>query len=191
MLKRDKLMPPVPTFETDHLILRRLELTDASLIYEYVAERDIAYNTLLIPYPYPAGGAEQWITTTHGRADTGEGFSFAITRKSDGLFVGAIGIGNDQEHKRAEIGYWLGKPFWGQGYMSEAARRVIQFGFETLSLNRIYASHFTRNPASGRVMEKAGMTYEGTLRQNVLKWGEFVDISVYAILLRDWETINP
>jgi RimJ/RimL family protein N-acetyltransferase len=180
-------MVVIPTLETERLILRRLELSDAPLVYDYVQERDIAYNTLLIPYPYPEGDAEEWITGTHHSAEEASGFTFAITRRADGLFMGAIGIGNDQGHKRAEIGYWLGKPHWGQGYMSEAARRVIQFGFEDLKLNRIYAAYFTRNPASRRVMEKAGMTYEGTMRQNVLKWGEFVDIGFCAILREEWE----
>ena len=75
----------------------------------------------------------------------------------------------------------------GLGYMSEAARRVIQFGFEELGLNRIYAGYFTRNPTSRRVMEKAGMTYEGTYRQNVLKWGEFVDVGACAILRSEYD----
>jgi len=180
-------MATVPTLNTERLILRRLELSDAPLVYDYMQEREIAYNTLLIPYPYSEGKAEEWITRTHENAEKDEGFSFAVTRRADGLFMGAIGIGNDQEHKRAEFGYWLGKPHWNQGYMSEAARRVIQFGFEDLNLNRIFAGYFTRNLASRRVMDKAGMTYEGTFRQNILKWGEFVDIGFCSILREEWE----
>jgi ribosomal-protein-alanine N-acetyltransferase len=181
-------MPDFPILETERLILRRLELDDAPLVYEYMQDREIACNTLMIPFPYPPGAAEAWIAECQQAGEGGENFSFAISRKSDGLFIGAIGIHCTPEHKRAEIGYWLGKPHRGQGYTSEAARRVIQFGFETLDLNRIYAGYFTRNPASRRVMEKAGMTYEGTHRQNVLKWGEFVDVGSCAILRAEWES---
>jgi ribosomal-protein-alanine N-acetyltransferase len=176
-----------PILETERLLLRRVELSDAPLVYEYMKDREIAFNTLLIPYPYPENGAEEWIKRTHQAGEQGNDFSFAVTRKTDGLFMGACGIHAIPEHQRAEIGYWLGKPHWGQGYTSEAARRVIQFGYEALGLNRIYAGYFTRNPASRRVMEKAGMTYEGTHRQNVLKWGEFVDVGMCSILRSEFD----
>jgi RimJ/RimL family protein N-acetyltransferase len=80
------------------------------------------------------------------------------------------------------MGYWLGVPHWNQGYMTEAARRVIQFGFEQQDLHRMVACHFTINPASGRVMVKAGMTYEGILRQHVRKAEQFFDLACYGIL---------
>lgn len=179
-------MKTFPTLASERLILRRLELDDAPLIYDYMTEREIAANTMLIPYPYPAGAAEDWINGTHQSDD----YSFALIRKADNLFLGACGIGSDTSHKRAEIGYWLGKPFWGQGYMSEAARRVIQFGFEELDLNRIQATYFTYNLASRRVMEKAGMTYEGTLRNYVMKWGEFMDMGMCSILRADYDAQN-
>lgn len=179
-------MKTFPTLASERLILRRLELTDAPLIYDYMNEREIAANTMLIPHPYPAGAAEDWINGTHQSDD----YSFALIRKADNLFLGACGIGSDTSHKRAEIGYWLGKPFWGQGYMSEAARRVIQFGFEELDLNRIQATYFTYNLASRRVMEKAGMTYEGTLRNYVMKWGEFMDMGMCSILRADYDAQN-
>jgi ribosomal-protein-alanine N-acetyltransferase len=180
-------MTNFPTLETDRLILRRLELSDAPQVYEYMKDREIAYNTFLIPYPYPEGAAEEWITGAHQSAEQGDDLGFAVMRKADGLFMGACGIHLNPEHQRAEIGYWLGKPHRGQGYTSEAARRLIQFGFEELGLNRIYASYFTRNPASRRVMEKAGMTFEGVMRQSMLKWGDFVDRGMCAILRSEYE----
>ncbi len=78
-------------------------------------------------------------------------------------------------------------------YVTEAARAVINFGFEKLSLHRIQATHFGNNPASGRVMQKVGMLYEGCRRQHTLKWGEYRDIKLYGILRYDWETAvkNP
>ena len=87
---------------------------------------------------------------------------------------------------RAELGYWIGKPYWGQGYCTEAARATLDFGFEQLGLNRIFAHHFARNPASGRVMQKIGMTREGRLRQHVKKWDAFEDLELYGILKDHW-----
>jgi len=80
------------------------------------------------------------------------------------------------------MGYWIGKSYWGKGYCTEAARRLIKYGFEELKLNRIFAHFMTGNPASGRVMEKAGMIYEGHLRQHVKKWDVVQDLKIYAIL---------
>ena len=80
------------------------------------------------------------------------------------------------------MGYWVGVPFWGQGICTEAARALLGFGFGDLNLNKIHAHHFTRNPASGRVLQKLGMKYEGQLRQHVLKSDRFEDLFSYGIL---------
>jgi RimJ/RimL family protein N-acetyltransferase len=95
-----------------------------------------------------------------------------------------------EEHKRAELGYWIGVPYWNHGYASEAARRVVNWGFQYLGLNRIYAQHFADNPASGRVMQKIGMQYEGTLRQPFIRLGEARDSVCYGILKDEWETMQ-
>jgi [ribosomal protein S5]-alanine N-acetyltransferase len=80
----------------------------------------------------------------------------------------------------------VGRDWWGQGYATEAARAVLRYGFEELKLNRIYAHHMTKNPASGRVLEKIGMQREGCLRQMIRKWGVLEDVVLYAILRQDW-----
>ena len=87
----------------------------------------------------------------------------------------------DFANRKAEIGYWLGKSFWNKGYVSEALQRILQFGFEELHLNKIYASHFPHNPASGKVLQKNGFEFEGILKQEVLKNGQFLDLHRYAI----------
>ena len=81
-------------------------------------------------------------------------------------------------------------PYWGLGYATEAAAVVVRFGFETLALNRIFAMHFSRNPASGRVLQKIGMRHEGTLRQHLKKWDEYVDLECYAILRNDFQSLR-
>jgi RimJ/RimL family protein N-acetyltransferase len=100
--------------------------------------------------------------------------------------IGAMGIHISQSHNRAELGYWIGVPYWNQGYCTEAARAVLRYGFETLGLNRIQARHLARNPASGRVMIKIGMRHEGTMRQAVIKWEAYEDIKLYAILRSEY-----
>lgn len=174
--------------KTERLLLRGLEMDDAPLAHEYLREREIAANTLLIPYPYPAGAAEEWISNSQESFEEGETYSFALVLKAEQRFIGAIGIHPNIDHRRAELGYWLGKPYWNKGYVTEAARRVIQFGFEDLKLNRIHAHYFTHNTASARVMQKAGMTFEGILRGHYLKWGEFVDVGIYSILKIDYDS---
>ena len=87
---------------------------------------------------------------------------------------------------RAELGYWIDRPYWNQGYCTEAGRAVLWYGFTELNLNRIHAYHLSRNPASGRVMQKLGMTREGLLRQHAKKWGKYEDIVEYGLVRQDW-----
>jgi RimJ/RimL family protein N-acetyltransferase len=88
------------------------------------------------------------------------------------------------------LGYWIGKPYWSKGYCTEAGKEMLRYGFIVLGLNRIHASYLSRNPASGRVMEKLGMIHEGTRRQHVLKWDVFEDVELKGILKKDWKTTN-
>jgi RimJ/RimL family protein N-acetyltransferase len=183
----DTLPTIIPTLETERLILRPFTPADAPTVRELAGLPEVAATTLNIPHPYPAGLAEQWIGRHAEGAANGEIYTFAIARRADGQLLGGIGIGGGGAHKRAEIGYWLGVRYWNRGYTSEAARRVVAFGFEQLGLNRIQSTHFPRNPASGRVMQKAGMTYEGVQRGYLLKGDTFEDVAMYAILRADWE----
>ena len=93
----------------------------------------------------------------------------------------------EKQHQHAELGYWLGVPFWGHGYATEAAREILRYGFEMLALHRIFASHFKHNPASGRILTKIGMKHEGCQREHLRKWDQFVDSELYGILRREWE----
>jgi RimJ/RimL family protein N-acetyltransferase len=177
----------LPTLETGRLTLRPFTLADAGRVRELAGAPEVAATTLNIPHPYPEGAAEGWIGAHAAAAEKGEGFSWAMVRKADDLLLGAIGLGIATPHRRAAMGYWLGVDYWNQGYTSEAARRVIAFGFEELGLHRVQAGYLPRNPASGRVMRKAGMTYEGTLRDYVRKGGRFEDVAMCAILRAEWE----
>jgi len=173
--------------ETDRLILRPFVLADAAAVQRLAGDRAIADTTKTVPHPYADGLAEQWIATHQGIFDQGKGVTFAIVLKSDQTLVGAISLMGMTTGHQAELGYWIGQAHWGRGFCTEAGRAVLRFGFEVLGLNRIHACHFSRNPASGRVMVNLGMTHEGHRRQHVRKWGKFEDDEIYGILKSDWQ----
>ena len=176
------------TLETERLILRPLTLKDASIIQKLASDRRISDTTIAIPHPYPDGAAEQFISKQIAKFEAGNSVTFAIEKKGDNLLIGILEILDiEREHSCAEVGYWLAVKAWGQGYMSEALKPAIRFGFEKLSLNRLYAYHMVRNPASGKVLEKNGFVREGLLRQRVRKWGVFEDTVLLAILRQDWQ----
>ena len=170
-----------PAIRTPRLVIRPFVPEDAPAVQALVQERQVADTTLNIPHPYPDGGAASWIATHGPRFAAGEDAVFAVTSGADGL-VGAIGLSLSPAHRRGELGYWIGLPFWNLGYATEAAAAVLWYGFECLVLNRIQATHFSRNPASGRVMQKVGMSHEGRSAQYLMKWGRLEDIERYAIL---------
>ena len=179
-----------PTFETERLILRPFRLDDAPELQRLIGDRDIAATTLNIPHPYENGMAEEWIGKHQERFDKGEGVSFAITHREEGFFIGGMGLHINKEHENAELGYWVGKPYWNKGYCTEAAQAVVRYGFEVLGLNRIHVAHMRRNPASGKVMQKIGMKHEGCSRQHIKKWGKFEDIESYGILRGEYGGSN-
>lgn len=112
----------------------------------------------------------------------GRGVTFAITQRDNGELVGSIGLVIFEKHHSGELGYWIGKPYWNNGYCTEASLAILDYGFETRKLHRIHAKCYVRNPASGRVMQKIGMQHEGTLRHHLLKWDVYEDVEAYAIL---------
>ena len=176
-----------PILKTERLILRPFEMPDAPALHRLVSDWEIAKTTLNIPHPYEVGMAEAWIAAQPQRLETAEAVGYAIIRTVTNELIGSIGLRLDMPHLHASLGYWITKSTWGQGYCTEAARVVLTYGFEIVGLHRIYASHFKSNPASGRVMEKVGMTYEGCLRQHLQRWGKFEDSVQYGILRDEYQ----
>jgi RimJ/RimL family protein N-acetyltransferase len=184
------------TLETGRLRLRPFRITDADDVQRLAGDRAVADTTLNIPHPYEDGFAERWIGNHRDWFEMGQQVVFAVVLKGDkakeprhafaAKLIGAVGLLLDRQDERAELGYWIGKPYWNHGYCTEAARAVVDFGFAQLGLNRIYAHHFVRNPASGRVLQKLGMAHEGQLRQHVRKWDAFEDLELYAVLKEQW-----
>ena len=175
-------MTAIPTLSTGRLILRPFNLNDAARVRELAGEREVAATTANIPHPYEERMAEEWIATHEDAFENGTSVTLAIALLSDGSFIGGISLALNAAHHSAELGYWIGKPYWSQGYCTEAASEMLRYGFEIRGLNRVQARHMTKNPASGRVMEKIGMSHEGVLRQSLSRFGVFEDAAMFSIL---------
>ena len=187
---REGSLKRMPTLETARLVLRPFSAANAAEVMRLAGDRAVADTTSHIPHPYQAGMAEEWIARHQPAFDREQGVALAITRKPDGALVGAISLMGMAKGHQAELGYWIGKPFWGQGYCTEAARALLRYAFTDLGLVRVHAGHFARNPASGRVMQKIGMHKEGCLRPHVKKWDRLEDLEIYGILKKEWEEIT-
>ncbi len=178
-----------PKLETDRLILRPFVPDDAPAVQAMCSAFEIADTTLSIPHPYPEEAAPMWIDTHAPTWEEGTGVTYAVTNRADGTLIGAIGLSLAREHARAEMGYWIAVPRWGQGYCTEAGRALLAFAFDVMGIHRVQARHFVRNPASGRVMQKLGMRLEGVHRGAMKKWDVFEDLAVYAVLADEWREI--
>jgi RimJ/RimL family protein N-acetyltransferase len=173
----------LPTLETQRLKLRPYTEADIGELLLIIGAREVAATTLRIAHPYTEQDARDFLAITK---EPGK-LWLAITRSNDDRLIGGIGLRVDEQHQHAELGYWLGVPYWGQGYATEASLEMIRYGFETLGLHRIFASHFKQNPASGRVLKKLGMRYEGCQREHLRKWDQFIDSELYGILRQEWQ----
>ena len=184
-----KLMDSQPTLTTARLTLRPFGHDDAWDVERLAGMREIADTTLNIPHPYPVGAARAWIENQRPAWENGTGVTFAIVETRTGELVGAISLMLIRlEHRRAELGYWIARDRWNNGYATEAGRRLLAYGFDVLGLHRIEARHFQRNAASGRVMKKLGMQQEGIERDWAIKWDRFESSVVYSILEPEWGT---
>ncbi|MEX0742540.1 MAG: GNAT family N-acetyltransferase [Phycisphaeraceae bacterium] len=176
----------IPELRTARLLLRGFTVADAGALRRLEGDRAVAETTLNIPHPYEEGVGEAWIGTHAKDFAEDRAAVFAVTPVAGDELVGAVGLTINREHRHAELGYWIGHPYWGRGYATEATAELLRFGFTTLGLHRIFAHYFATNSASGRVMQKLGMQQEGMLREHALKWEKFVDLICCGILEPSW-----
>ena len=175
-----------PTLETERLILRKLEPGDAGDVFEYASDPEVSKYTTWETHRTleDSRGFIQW---TLGRYECDEAGEWGIVLKETGRLIGSMGfVRLDLQNSCGSFGYVLARKHWRKGLMPEAVKRLIRFGFEEMGLNRIEAYHYIENGASGRVMQKAGMTYEGLLRQKMFAKCRFWDVKQYAILAEEW-----
>ena len=181
-------MLEIPTLETGRLLLRPFTLADADHVKRLAGEFAIADTTQNIPHPYEDGMAEQWIARHRDEFNSGKGVTFAIAGQSDDQLLGAMSLMSIENEHQAELGYWIGKPFWNRGFCTEAGTEILRYAFLGLKLIRVHVNHLSRNPASGRVIRKLGFSHEGCRKQHVRKWGKFEDQELYGLLKQDWQT---
>ncbi len=165
------------------IALRPFNLEDAERVAVLCNNKRIFDNLRdFFPHPYSLQDAVDFIKGCQARKPV---LNFAVTANQE--VAGAIGLipQTDVYTGTAEIGYWLGEPFWGQGIMTEAVRRMVSYGWETLQLRRIFTGVYDYNKASMRVLEKAGFHFEGICRKSVLKNGVIRDEYMYAITARE------
>jgi len=169
--------------DTARLRIRAYSEADIAELVPLIGAREVAATTGRIPHPYTVEDARDFLA----KIEIDREVSMVVTLRDSGGLIGGIGLRLAEEHQHAELGYWLGVPYWGRGYATEAAREMLRYGFDDLRLHRIFASHFKNNPASGGVLRKIGMGYEGCQREHVRKWDQFVDSELYGILRREWQ----
>ena len=175
----------MPTLETPRLILRRITMKDAPAVFEYSRDEEVARHVLWTAQRH-ISEAKDYCRYMMRRYKADEPSSWGIILKETNTLVGTIGfMSYSEDNNSVEVGYSLARPLWNGGYMTEALSRVIDYAFDAMEINRIEAQHELSNPASGRVMEKCGMTREGVLRQRLFNKGQYVDVALYAILRSD------
>lgn len=166
-----------PAVTTERLILRPYYLTDAEAVCKLAGNINVAKTTLNIPHPYSQDMAQEWISTHQERWLSGQGAIFAVIDNQFQTLVGTVSL-VEINGAQAEIGYWFGEPYWNCGFCTEATGALITFSRDNLVISHFTAEHLASNPASGRVLEKVGLTYFDTISK-LDRDGKMVNVKKY------------
>jgi ribosomal-protein-alanine N-acetyltransferase len=176
-----------PEIVTERLVLRDLRPSDAGAVAAGAGDPRVAAYLIAVPSPYPIALARRWVAHRIKWWDEARGVTYAITLHGEpDMLLGTVSLRRYIRDRRAELGYWLAQPAWGNGFATEAAEAAIDFGFERLGLARIYAQVLADNRGSLRVLDKLGMVNEGVKRQHVLKARRLHDVVLYGLLCDEW-----
>lgn len=176
---------------TPRLRLRPPALSDAQAFFAYASNPQVARYVLWLPHENP-GVSRQALRGILYRNRVEHLRTYALTLKGDPRMIGTIGlVFYDRENSLAEVGFSMSHLYWGQGLMTEALTAYLRTAFTHWGINRVEAQHDQRNPASGRVMEKAGMTREGILQQRLYYKGCHANMVLYAALRQPWLEAHP
>lgn len=167
--------------EGTRILLRPIVLSDAEDMYEYASDEETV--RFVFEKHQNVEETRKNIANYFMKEPLGK---YAIVLKETKKMIGTIDIRLKEEKNSAEIGYTLNKDYWGNGYITEAGKMILELGFETLGLERIFAYHDSENPLSGKVMKRLGMTYEGTLRKNRINKNRYIDDVHYSVLKQDY-----
>lgn len=181
----------LPVLETPRLILRPLRPEDAEAVFAYASDPEVS-RYMTWDQHRSLAESHAFIRTAIDRYSGGRGGDWGIVVRDEGRLIGTAGFFDwDLRHARAEVGYVIARTHWNRGLTTEALKALLGFGFGPMALNRVQAMCVKENVASGRVMEKAGMHYEGTLRQYMSIKGAWVDMRVYSMLRGEFTDLRP
>ncbi len=179
--------PPLPQLETSRLILREFRMSDLEGHHRHITSDPEVAKTMLWQANPDIIHAEAVLRRILSRYGAKDGYRWAIIRKEDDAFLGTISLLRpDEETGSCSFAYMLGKAFWGNGYMTEALKAVLDFAFQEMDVETVETDHFASNPASGAVMRKAGMTQIGILPNRYEKNGQTLDAVLYRITREQW-----
>jgi [ribosomal protein S5]-alanine N-acetyltransferase len=177
-----------PAVTTARLVLRELRVSDGPAVAERAGDRRVARFLIAVPTPYPPSLAVRWIASRIAWWPA-RGVTLAIARRdAPDELLGTASLRRFVRDRRAELGYWLGADSWSQGFATEAAHALVEFGFRDLGLSKIYAQVLEGNRVSCGVLEKLGMIEEGVRRRHIRKGKRLLDVTLYGILKDEWRT---
>jgi RimJ/RimL family protein N-acetyltransferase len=164
---------------SNRLTLRPFSLNDAPLVAKLAGDKRVSMTTLNIPHPYSLSAAQEWISSLAGQGSQRKSLVLAVEKTATGELIGAVSLVSIEGNK-AEIGYWIGHPYWGNGYCTQAVKCLIEYVQISLGINHFFAEHLATNPASGKVMTKNGMRFLGSVLKND-RHGNEVQIETYEL----------
>ncbi len=184
-----KIFKRIPTIITERLMLRRIKKEDIADIYEY--SKDHQTSKYLLWYPHPSiGVTKKFYKLINKKYKSGTLYEWAIINTDDRKMIGTCGFTKiNHIDNNAEVGYVLAPSYWGKGYATEALKRVLEFGFDFLGVERIEARYMTGNTASLHVMEKCHMRHEGIMNHSVYSKGEYRDVGLCAITADEYRKL--
>lgn len=175
-----------PVIVTARLSLRELSPDDAAVLHKYWSDKAVTEYMVLDAFEN-IGTTERMIDLLAKLAHDGAGIRWAISLKAGGRVIGTCGFHNIKaEHSRAEMGYEMGKEYWGRGLMSEALQAILRHGYEVMDFNRVEAFVNVGNARSVQILRRLGFTLDGTLREYEYARGRFVDQHCFSLLKRDF-----
>lgn len=171
---------------TSSLLLKPFTLTTANDFSLQANDPKVQATDINFSLPFTPAHAQEAIRRYINEWNLKQCYYFAIYLNETSSFIGGISLRVHTEHNLADMGYWIGSAFWGKGYTTLAAREITKLAFIEFGVDKLYAQHMSHNPASGRIMQKIGMTQEGILRNHWLKEGQRYDLVMYGLLREDF-----
>lgn len=179
--------PAFAPLTTERFTLRALRATDAPAVHRLVNDWEVAKNLARVPFPYPSTLAEEWIASTHEQLAAGDAWHLAITGEENGaeVLVGCVGLTRSQKDRGAELGYWIGRRYWGHGAAPEAAGRLARWALANLDLDRVVASALVDNDRSASVLRRIGFRDTGQGSQDFLSRGGPMPVRLFELRRED------